>query len=396
MAYATIRAAALHVGVPVETIRQWEKKGLVQAHAQYPERVFAVDSLIRLRNSLHATDAQRPVPILSSARTPYTVIELFAGAGGLALGLANAGLMTQLLVEHNRDAAATLRANRPDWPVVCDDVHHVVFGAYAGKIDVVAGGFPCQAFSYAGKGLGFADTRGTLFFQFARCVEEVAPRIVLAENVRGLLRHDHGRTLATMVGALERLGYRVAYHVLRAQFYDVPQKRERLVLIGLRNDCPVAVQFPAPQPYVLSLARALVDCPDSVGARYPTRKHDVLARVPPGGNWRDLPADMQQSYMGSSLYQCGGKTGVARRLAWNEPSLTLTCSPAQRQTERCHPDETRPLTCREYARIQTFPDNWSFAGSVASQYRQIGNAVPVNLGYHIGSSVVALLRDTSS
>ena len=88
----------------------------------------------------------------------------------------------------------------------------------------------------------------------------------------------------------------------------------------------------------------------------------------------------------------GGKTGMARRLAWNEPSLTLTCSPAQNQTERCHPDETRPLTVREYARIQTFPDNWQFMGTMAAQYKQIGNAVPVNLAHTVGDSLSNLLK----
>ena len=87
----------------------------------------------------------------------------------------------------------------------------------------------------------------------------------------------------------------------------------------------------------------------------------------------------------------GGKTGMARRLSWDEPSLTLTCAPAQKQTERCHPEETRPLTVREYARIQTFPDNWDFVGSTAAQYKQIGNAVPVNLGYHMGRCLIAML-----
>ena len=97
--------------------------------------------------------------------------------------------------------------------------------------------------------------------------------------------------------------------------------------------------------------------------------------------------------MGGSFHLGGGKTGMARRLSWEEPSLTLTCAPAQKQTERCHPEETRPLTVREYARIQTFPDNWQFMGSMSSQYKQIGNAVPVNLGYAVARSLIRLLND---
>ncbi len=105
-----------------------------------------------------------------------------------------------------------------------------------------------------------------------------------------------------------------------------------------------------------------------------------------------LPLDIQKEYMQKSFYLGGGKTGMARRIGWDEPSLTLTCSPAQKQTERCHPDETRPFTVREYARIQTFPDKWIFSGSISQQYKQIGNAVPVNLAKEIGYSIVSFLN----
>jgi DNA (cytosine-5)-methyltransferase 1 len=104
-----------------------------------------------------------------------------------------------------------------------------------------------------------------------------------------------------------------------------------------------------------------------------------------------LPDKLQREYMKASYFMGGGKTGMARRLAWDEPSLTLTCNPAQKQTERCHPEETRPFNVREYARIQTFPDYWKFTGSTSSQYKQIGNAVPVNLGFHIGQAVISIL-----
>ena len=116
-----------------------------------------------------------------------------------------------------------------------------------------------------------------------------------------------------------------------------------------------------------------------------------MDRVPTGGDWRDLPVELQKSYLGGSFHLGGGKTGMARRLAWDEPSLTLTCAPAQKQTERCHPDETRPLNVREYARIQTFPDQWRFSGSLTQQYKQIGNAVPVNLAYYLGQAVKEML-----
>ena len=105
-----------------------------------------------------------------------------------------------------------------------------------------------------------------------------------------------------------------------------------------------------------------------------------------------MPIEIQKEYMKGSYYLGGGKTGMARRISWDEPCLTLTCSPAQKQTERCHPNETRPFTVREYARIQTFPDNWEFTGSTTNQYKQIGNAVPVNLAKEVGYSIVDFLN----
>jgi DNA (cytosine-5)-methyltransferase 1 len=118
-----------------------------------------------------------------------------------------------------------------------------------------------------------------------------------------------------------------------------------------------------------------------------------MAEVPQGGYWRDLSDDLQREYMQGSYFLGGGKTGMARRLSMQEPSLTLTTSPAQKQTERCHPIETRPLQSREYARIQTFPDNWEFQGSLTAIYKQIGNAVPVNMAAALGRSLIRILNE---
>jgi len=169
------------------------------------------------------------------------------------------------------------------------------------------------------------------------------------------------------------------------------QKRERLIILAVRKDLNLPIFFPKEKDYTISMREALENCPDSVGQEYPKRKKEILKLVPPGGYWRDLPIELQKEYMMSSFYMGGGKTGMARRLSWDEPSLTLTCAPAQKQTERCHPEETRPLKVREYARIQTFPDDWNFSGSSCSQYKQIGNAVPVNLAYHIGLCIIGML-----
>ena len=330
----------------------------------------------------------------------YTSIELFAGAGGLALGLEEAGLHHVMLNEFDHTACDTLRNNRPNWNVIEGDIHTIDFSQYQGKVDVVTGGFPCQAFSYAGKKLGFEDARGTLFFEWARAVKEIQPKICIGENVRGLLSHENGKTIKGMIDVLTELGYTVLTpQVLKAIYYKVPQKRERMILVGIRKDISTEFYYPKPSRHIFTTKDALkkgslydCDVPESEGEKYPEKKRKVLDLVPPGGYWRDLPVDIQKEYMKGSFYLGGGKTGMARRISWDEPCLTLTCAPAQKQTERCHPDETRPFTVREYARIQTFPDSWKFAGSMTQQYKQFGNAVPVNLAKEVGYSIVDFLN----
>lgn len=389
----TISEAADEIGVSPDTIRRWEKKGLIKgSRSELNYRMFNIDEIKRIHNKVSGTHEGNNYRILKARKkSRYTAIDLFAGAGGTALGMENAGIKHVMLNEFDKHAAATLRTNKPNWNVIEDDVANVDFTQYSGKIDIIEGGFPCQAFSYAGKKMGFEDTRGTLFYEFARAVKEARPKIAIGENVKGLLTHEGGRTLNAMVGVLQDLGYRVAYKVLRAQYFDVPQKRERLVIIAVRNDIDSPILYPKEQDYTISLKEAIGDRPKAPGQEYSEKKRNVLALVPEGGYWRDLPEDVQKDYMMASYYMGGGKTGMARRLSWDEPSLTLVCTPAQKQTERCHPEETRPLNIREYARIQTFPDDWQFAGSVAQQYKQIGNAVPVNLGYYMGLAAIAIL-----
>ncbi|MGL4483927.1 MAG: DNA cytosine methyltransferase [Anaerovoracaceae bacterium] len=309
-------------------------------------------------------------------------IELFAGAGGLALGLEKAGITSIAHIEIDKYCCETLHKNRPKWNVINDDISKVDFTEYTGKIDIVTGGFPCQAFSYAGKKGGFEDTRGTLFYEFARCVKEIKPIAFMAENVRGLLSHDDGKTLKTILEVLEELGYEVQYKVLNSVNYGIAQKRERIVIVGTKKG--IKFTYPKESKKTISIKDVLIDVPKSEGQKYSEAKRKVLELVPPGGCWRDLPIEIQKEYMGKSYYSGGGRTGMARRLSWDEPSLTLTCSPSQKQTERCHPDETRPFTVREYARIQTFPDDWEFCGGIGNRYKQIGNAVPVDLAEKLG------------
>jgi DNA (cytosine-5)-methyltransferase 1 len=388
--WLAVTDASRHLSVSVDTIRRWEKQGLIKGKRNAQgHRLFRKDDL-DLHNQKFKGHCEQAFVVLSSPqKTSLKVIELFAGAGGLALGLENAGLNCVAAVEIDKNAAETLRRNRPHWRVIQDDISHVDFTEH--EADIVTGGFPCQAFSYAGHRLGFEDIRGTLFFQYARIIRQVKPKLIVGENVRGLEKHDNGRTLSAMLSILDELGYKTAFRVLKAQYLDVAQKRERLVIIGIRKDIDVDFVFPQEKNYTISLRAAFANVPISEGQSYTTQKKLIMDLVPPGGYWRDLPDHLQKAYMGASYFLGGGKTGMARRLSWNEPSLTLTCNPAQKQTERCHPSETRPLNVREYARIQSFPDDWVFTGSMSSQYKQIGNAVPVNLGFHIGRCLIEIL-----
>lgn len=340
----------------------------------------------------------------TAAKKQYNVLETFAGAGGLALGLERASFNTIGAIENDPQATETLRINRPHWNILEKDINIVVDQGIKNipdfkdikDLDLLSGGYPCQSFSFAGKGLGFSDTRGTLFYPFSEILNDLQPRMFLAENVRGLENHDSGRTLFTMIQVFKDAGYHVVWNVLNAWDYETAQKRERLFMIGIRNDLKeeesFSYRFPNPVKPGLVLRDVLVSVPESPGVTYSKKKYSVLKQVPPGGCWVDLPEEVAKSYLGGSWNSGGGKRGMARRISWDEPSLTLTTSPSQKQTERCHPDETRPFTIREYARIQGFPDDWQFAGGVGAQYKQIGNAVPVNLAKYVGLSIIKYLN----
>lgn len=392
----TIHVAAEALDVSVDTIRRWAKKGLIKARrSDQNHRLFRLSEIQRVQNKNGATADEAEFKVLKSKKTKHSVIELFSGCGGMALGFENAGLKTKLVSEIDKWGCTTLKSNRPKWDVWEGDIfkynEEAAFDKFKDKVDVVAGGFPCQAFSYAGHRRGFGEARGTLFFEFLKVVKAVRPKIALGENVKGLLRHDDGRTLQTMTTLLEQAGYRTVYKVLRSQFLDVPQKRERLIIMGIRYDLEVPHLFPKEKDYTVNLRQAFKNIPESEGQKYPEKKAEVMKLIPPGGYWKDLPVDLQKEYMGASFYHTGGRTGMARRLSYDEPSLTLTCAPAQKQTERAHPKENRPLNVREYARIQSFPDEWKFSGAVGQQYKQIGNAVPVNLAYHMGRCISSML-----
>lgn len=329
-------------------------------------------------------------------------IELFAGAGGLALGLEEAGFSLIGLIEKDKDAAKTLMLNRPNWNVICADIRTVVdqnleqlFGIKKGELDLLSGGTPCQSFSTIGKRLGLNDVRGTMFYYYALFLSQLQPKMFLLENVKGLRNHDNKHTYTTMLNIFEDAGYTTTFTVLNAWDHGAPQRRERLFTVGIRKDLVDTCKFcfPTPHEYKPVIRDIKLDENPSPSecARYSQNKYQVISLVPPGGCWKDVPEEIAKPYMKLCWQMPGGKTGILRRFKLDEPCFTVMTSPSAKQTDRCHPIEIRPFSYRENARLQTFPDEWEFYGSLSSKYKQVGNAVPVALAKDLGTSIINAL-----
>lgn len=355
------------------------------------------------------------------------LISLFSGALGLDLGLEQSGFEIRVAVECNRFAADTIRTNRPDIPVIERRIEDVTTDEIleaaeleAGDPFVVTGGPSCQAFSTAGDRLSISDPRGVMFREFLRVVKEARPRFFVMENVTGVLsaavRHrplgkrgpghpplkpeeQLGSAFILMLKEIRRTGYYVAFDVVNAADFGVPQKRERLVFIGSRDGEVVALPTPAENggngtrqwKTLRQALRGLKD-PEPLYSELPRSKAKFVELIPEGGNWRDLPPGKQKSALGGAHASWGGRVGFMRRLAWDETPPALTTRPDSKATMMCHPNETRPLSVRECARLQQFPDDWVFGGGLPQQYIQIGNAVPVGLGKAIGEALKATAR----
>jgi len=321
----------------------------------------------------------------------YTFIEVCAGCGGLSSGLIKAGFTPLLLNDNNADCCKTLKYNHPDINIICNSMEKIDYSRYIDKVDLLCGGMPCQSFSHAGLRKGLDDPRGDLMLKFIQILNLIKPKIFMIENVKGLLTHDKGNTIKQIIDTLnENNLYEITYKCLDASKYNVPQKRERIFIIGVLKNLNKKFEFPIEDPIRKVLKDVLYDVPHSNGAKYNEEKIKLFKMIPQGGCWINLPQNLQKEYLGNSYNSGGGKRGILYRLSMEKPSLTLLCSPSQKQTERCHPLEERPLTIREYARIQTFEDDYEFIGSLNSQYKQIGNAVPVELAKNIGIALLSI------
>lgn len=371
-----------------------------------------------------------PIPYGGSRkRNRPTVVSLFSGAMGLDLGLESAGFDVAGCLELDKWACATIRKNRPNVPLIHDDIRNWSgskllweFGLHASEVALICGGPPCPSFSTAGKRQSFDDPRGEVMFDFLRIVNEIRPPFFVMENVRGILsaaiKHvplsertgkrrlaapeQQGSVLRLLKDEFAKMGYTVTVELVNAADYGVPQKRERVVFIGSRDGFQVSMPPPmfvstkdmfTPRWRTLkdALAGLKEDAPEVIPFSASRKKY--LQMLKEGQNWRNLPKEILPEAMGGAFESDGGKVGFYRRLSFDRPSPTLPTSPVQKSTCLCHPTELRPLSLREYARIQQFPDEWRFEGSVSARYRQIGNAVPVGLGHQIGRSVLKYIEN---
>ena len=349
------------------------------------------------------------------------VISLFSGAMGLDIGLEKAELNVLIGQDFDESCVKTMQVNGHN--VLGGDIREIdprklleLTGRSVGEPFLICGGPPCQPFSTAGKRLGINDPRGSLFMDFIRMIDYIRPRFFVMENVKGImsapLKHvplaerdenDPDQRLGTVLDVIlsefDKLGYKTVYGVLDAVNYGVPQFRERFVLIGSRDNegiflpIPTHFQMHQDKTYQWKTVRdAIADLEFDKGecATLSEERLKFLKMVPEGGNWRDLPKDIIPIAMGGAYKSGGGKVGFYRRLSYDQPSPTVVTSPVQKATMMCHPTQDRPLSIKEYARIQQFPDDWIFTGTTAAKYRQIGNAVPVGLAEAIGKAVCAV------
>lgn len=338
---------------------------------------------------------------------PYiTVIELNTGAGGVSLGLKKVGDFENIVtVIDNKRAFETYAKNFRRSNIVLGDIADMDFTCYQeDAIDLIWASLPAEPYAVAGYNkLDKHDPRNTIFFNYCRIIREVIPKMFVFDAIKGLYTKDDGIVYEYMCMYMEKMGYVIEEKVLNAWDYDIAQKRERLIIVGVlkseyeyRIENDVHFKFPEPSKKKKLVLRdvigpGLVSYDPGDCASYSKEKKLVLKLVPPGGCWIDLPDDVKIEYMGKSINQKGkqrgGKRGVAKRLSWDEPAPTLIKSPVQKQTERCHPERTRPLTVYEYKLIQSFPETYKFSGSIVDQYKQIGSSMPPMLVKCIAESI---------
>lgn len=351
------------------------------------------------------------------------VLSFFSGAMGLDIGLEKSGLNVLMACEIDKSCRETIVTNQPQIGLIGDirgysieDILHFANVKNKKSIDVIVGGPPCQAFSTAGKRMGFEDERGNVFLKYIDVIADIKPKYAVIENVRGLLssiltidiedevfenipleiRKAKGSTMYYIVEKLKSLGYSVSFNLYNAANFGVPQVRERVVIICSLTKEPLPFLTPTHSnqyeqlPNWNSFKSAVDGLKEDEATFIPfaEKRLKYINMLKAGQYWKDLPISIQEEAMGGSFHLGGGKTGFYRRLDWNKPSPTLVTHPAMPATELAHPVNPRPLSIQEYKRVQQFPDDWNLCGKITDQYKQVGNAIPIGLGIAIGNCLL--------
>ena len=339
-------------------------------------------------------------------------LSFFSGAMGMDIGLEKAGIEIILACESEKFIRETIKLNKPKLKVI-EDINQYSSNeikALAGlkkneKVDLIVGGPPCQAFSTAGKRLSIKESRGLVFLKFLQVIKDLKPTYFVIENVRGLLsvplnksgKKIKGGTFEFITNFLKDCGYKISFELYNSANFGSPQIRERVIIVGNKNEkLPHLVPTHSDDSkFNLKPWKTFKDACKGLGntkhshVTFPEKRLKYFRLLKEGQNWRDLSVKLQKEAMGKSYYLGGGKTGFLRRLSWNKPSPTLVTDPTMPATDLCHPDKDRPLSVEEYKRIQEFPDSWKIFGNIRQQYKQIGNAVPVSLGFAVGKLIVS-------
>ena len=324
----------------------------------------------------------------------YTYMDLFAGAGGMSLGFDNAGFKNLLAVEFNKDFAETYKKNFPRHNLIVDDIKNVteqqIYDIIKNeKVDVIIGGPPCQGFSIAGNiGRNFIDDdRNRLFKEFVRFVKIIKPRVFVLENVAAMERHDKGKTIKEIVSSFKEIGYDIKYKVLNAVNYGVPQERRRIFIVGTLGENNF--EYPQEINKIVTVKDAIDDLPklengetseipNHTAMKHSAQMLEKMSYVSDGGNRNDIPENLRPKSGDSRKYI---------RYDSKKPSFCVTGD----MRKIFHYSQNRALTCRELARLQTFPDSFVFLGNTGKVQQQIGNAVPVLLASKIALQVKEVL-----
>lgn len=423
----TIKEAASQLKISEQRVRTLCRSGDIDARKIGNSWVINQASLKKygLKTAHHVAEDH---PVYKVDTNKPVALSFFSGAMGLDLGVEKAGFDIRLACEIDKFCRQTIALNKPNAALLTDineysakDIRKAAGLNNSEEIDLIMGGPPCQAFSTAGKRNGFNDDRGNVFLKYLELCLELQPKYFIIENVRGLLScpmdhrpHDQrgegfpdlgedelkGGALNFIINRLEDSGYGYSFNLYNSANFGTPQTRERIIIICSRDGRKPPFIMPTHSEdgsHGLAKWNTLKSCISNLKEHehlnFPEKRLKYYRLLKPGENWKNLPEELQKEAMGKSYYSGGGKTGFLRRLAWDKPSPTLVTHPAMPATDLAHPTEDRPISVQEYKRIQEFPDTWDLAGPTIQKYKQVGNAVPLGLGYAVGSLIINLLNN---